>query len=65
MPDGKANYVFFGVDWGATENTSSPPGTMKRHMAFPFSGLALSVLRHSHVQWDHLLWKKTPMSQYS
>lgn len=37
---------------GPPQNTSSPPGTMKLHMAPPFSGLAWSVVRRGHVQWD-------------
>lgn len=35
------------------QNTSSTLGSMKLHMASPFSGLARSVVMHSHVQWDH------------
>lgn len=44
MPDVKANYVFFGVDGYASENMSSPPQTMKIHMASPFSGSGMKCV---------------------
>lgn len=44
MPDVKANYVFFGVDGYASENISSPPRTMKIHMASQFSGFGMKCV---------------------
>lgn len=43
-------------------NNSSPPGTMKLHMASPFSALAWSVVRQSHSQWSHGIFESPDVS---